>query len=281
MRYSVNPQKAMEINDLKPDFEKIACALNFDESIKKQLSLTWESMEKGEIPYEVKDNINLKALLEEFNLESFYNDFLFLAYYIKGINAPQEDIREKLELISKKNDELVFALKILLAYKENALKIDIKHKKENISTSITSNKLIQVIKESLLEYFSKTPLFFQQGIAEMGEKRESQDWKEYWKEYIDFIISEKQKVASKKGRKKQIPLMPIYIIELQRYLQEYTEIKAEEGISISRRQSLFIFKFLSLIGIIQYDKLYWKEDNIRLILTKFRKEIKNYKILNS
>ena len=56
---------------------------------------------------------------------------------------------------------------------------------------------------------------------------------------------------------------------LQVYLQEFTEMKADEGIPISRIQASFIYKFLKIFNLIP-DNYGWQEDNIRHILNKFR-----------
>ena len=89
-----------------------------------------------------------------------------------------------------------------------------------------------------------------------------------WGNYLGMVIAEKN-IFLRKGRPKKHIFTGNYIDALQRYLQRYTDLKAEEETSISRSQASFIYKYLNLWGLIP-DNLNWEEDNIRHILDKFR-----------
>ncbi len=255
----------METNDLKPDFERIIQIMNLPESIaKKYLSERWEGIIKGRIPYAEKDIQELKALLEEFNLESCYNDFLFLANENQRLNKGITELKETASKFHGKQDELLYALKFLFNNDTENIILDLKEKIHINKTSISNQILIQVIKKALLEYFIETDIYIEQGFSKIEEIED-------WGRYFDFILLEKECYSVKKGRRSKHSLAGKTIDYLQKYLQEYSEIKAEKGTSISRRQASFIYKFLNIFEIIP-DKLAWEEDNIRHILTKYREK---------
>lgn len=264
----------MEIKELKPNFERIIHILNIPESHLKKShpSKIWESITNGVTYYDINHVNDLKSLLEEFNIEAFYSDITFFALSHVRREKELSGIKEWHNLVKGKDEDLLYTLKFLYDNDIQNVKIDLKNKKYNQSTSINNHELIQVIKKALLDYFIETDYYFEQGFSRPEEIKD-------WGEYINFIILEKECYSAKKGRKSKYPLAGRLIDSLQKYLQEYTEIKAEEGTTISRRQASFIYNLLNIFDLI-HDKLAFEEDNIRHILTKYREKQSKKKATN-
>jgi hypothetical protein len=265
----------MEINDLKPDFEKIISVFHsttiidddipISESSKllwKSIGKDWERIIKGEIPYESKDNINLTNLIKENSLEPYYNDLLFFAFRFIERNKGVDDINKWMKSIKGEKKELLNALKFLYDNEIIDTKIVLKHKTRNLSITINNQLLINLIKESLLKEFIDTDSYFKQEFIKPEEVED-------WGKYFSFLLLEEEAKQVKKGRKKKPGFTGSFIDTLQIYLQEYTELKADKEISISRKQASFIFKFLDVLDLIP-DSLTWEEDNIRHMVNKFR-----------
>lgn len=157
--------------------------------------------------------------------------------------------------------ELLQALKFLFDNELTDIRIEFKHKKKNLSVSINNVARIYSIRKVLIDLYIEDDIYFKQGWAEPDNIR-------YWGKYIDFIINKDSVHEPKKGRKTKHHSTGLLISFLQRYLQEYTEIKAEEGIVLSRSQATFISKFLKLLNFLK-DDYAWEEDNMRHILVKF------------
>lgn len=255
----------MNLEDLKPDFEKIKVAMQIPESHSKFLYDQWDGIISGKYSYDIKNNIKLITLLKENNLESFHYDFLFLAFRCRWIKASWDELKISHSKISGQHEEFNQVLEFLSRYDLTDIKIDVKHRAENLSASIRHRTTIGIIFDALVEYFLKHDSFIEQGFL---QPEEIQDLGKYLK----FVIEEEKvenKHIKKLGRKRKHGSTAIMINFLQNYLQNYTFLKAVEGISISRGQSTFIYKFLSILDIIP-DNLTWEEDNIRHILTKHR-----------
>lgn len=251
----------MEIKDLKPDFERIAFALDLNASVAPVfIDKYWQGISKGEIPYNLKDNESFKAFLNEHSLQAFYNDLLFLAFQFLRKNKTSVKFKEQVERLSGRDKELLESLKFLYD-NFKSLKIVIKHKTENLSTSINNKQLIFEVRKALTEYYMMNDIYFKLGFSKEEKILD-------WGIYLGMVIAEKN-IYSRKGRPKKHIFTGSYIDALQTYLQGFTELKAEEGTSISRSQASFIYKFLNLLGLIP-DNLSWEEDNIRHILDKFR-----------
>lgn len=255
----------MNIQDLKPDFERIAFALDLNASASHVfIDKYWHGISQGEIPYNLKDNESFMALLKEHSLQVYYNDLLFLAFQFLRRNNTSIKFEEQRERFSGLKKELLNSLKFLYDY-DKSIKIVIKHKTENLSASVNNKQLIFIIRKALTEYFMMNDIAFKGGFSKEENIKD-------WGYYLGLVIAEKN-LYSKKGRPKKHIFTGNYIDALQKYLQEFTELKAEEVTSISRSQASFIYKFLNLFGLIP-DNLSWEEDNIRHILDRFREKKK-------
>lgn len=263
----------MDIKDLKPDFERIASLYSIisitDIPIPERKNFflkiyhkEWQSIINGDISYEIKDNTNLKKLIADYSLTDNYSDFIFLAFRFTKKEGAGEDFKRYMKLIPGKKKELLKALEIAYMNELEEIKIVLKHRIKNLSVSINNQILLGKIREALLNEFIETDLYFQQGFV---KPEDIPDWGKYFK----FINIEEEAKPIKKGRKRK-PSQGNNIDILQLYLQLFTDLKASKEISISRKQASFIFKFLSELNLMP-DNLYWKEDNIRHIVTKFRK----------
>lgn len=262
----------MDIKDLKPDFERIAIALDLNASVAPFfIDKYWNGISKGEIPYNIKDNESFKAFLNENSLQAFYNDLLFLAFQFLRRNKTSEKLKEQKERLSGRDMELLESLKFLYD-NFKSLKIVIKHKTENLNKSINNKQLIFEIRKALTEYYMMNDIYFKAGFSKEENIKD-------WGYYLGLVIAEKN-IFSRKGRPKKHIFTGSYIDALQTYLQEFTELKAEEGTSISRSQASFIYKFLNQWGLIP-ENLSWEEDNIRHILDKFRAKKKQAQKLNN
>lgn len=251
----------MEIQDLKPDFERIAFALDLNASTAPFfIDKYWQGISKGEIPYNIKDNESFKVFLNEHSFQALYNDLLFLAFQFLRKNKTLVKLKEQSERLSGRDKELHESLKFLYD-NFKSLKIVIKHKTENLSTSINNKQIIFEVRKALTEYYIMNDIYFKVGFSN-AEKIQD------WGNYLGMVIAEKN-IFLRKGRPKKHIFTGNYIDALQRYLQRYTDLKAEEETSISRSQASFIYKYLNLWGLIP-DNLNWEEDNIRHILDKFR-----------
>jgi len=270
-----SPISENSIKELMPNLERLESLLDVKSNLVKSpfnLYSIWHDIEAEKVAYEVRDNIKLKSLLEENNLESQRNDLLFLAHTYLGIVKGWKEIKDTWKPIIGKGDELLNALKFFYDNDSGKIKIDIKHLTFNKSTSIRNQLLLNVIKEALLHYFIETDSFFEFGLADPAEIKD-------WGKYIDFVISEEglqESQIKKKGRKKKHQQTGRMIDWLQKYLQEFTNIKAEENIPIARSQALFIYEFLAAINVLP-EESFWKEDTIRHILLKERKKISRRK----
>ena len=74
-----------------------------------------------------------------------------------------------------------------------------------------------------------------------------------------------------KGRKPKHKYLGAFAHILQSYLQNNTYLKAEEGISISNQQAVFIYSFLDILGIVKISEGSFEVDYIRKYINKHRK----------
>jgi hypothetical protein len=261
----------MEINEMKPNLERIEKLLEdqnyyypygnpFQEP--EHPFFLWQYIEETKLQYEHKEFRKIKAILKEYQLEALQNDFLFLAFNFLVWIKHWKYWEESLHSTFRKKEELIYVLKFLHDYNESEIKIDFKHLQKNISTSIKNQILLNVIKKALLEHFIENDFWAIKGIKKPEEVKD-------YREYFGFLIAERESYIKKKGRKEKHLYTGRMIDSLQNYLQEYTDMKADENIPISRNQALFIYKFLDALDIFP-EKLAWEEDNMRLILVKLR-----------
>lgn len=250
----------MKLEHLKPDIGRIEIIFGYTDFTKHLLHKEWEGISNGVIPYPVMENLALLALFKEYELDSFKNDLLFIAH--KCQKQKKEDLRTKdfLKSISGSTEEHIEALNFLFDHDPSEIKIDIKHKTKNVSVSIKNVILIYRLREALHNLYVEDCSYFNSGMLDPDEIT---DWEGYYK----LLMNLEDGFVKRKGRKRKHHSTGRYINYLKNYLQEYTHLKAESGILISRGQASFIFKFLDAIGFID-DEFAWKEDNIRLILSK-------------
>ncbi len=251
----------MEHEILKPDFGRMEAIFGYNNLTRHLLSQEWEGICKGTIPYPVKENPALLALFEEYGLDSFKNDLLFIAHKCQKQKMMDLRTMEFMKSISGSSEQHLEALKFLFEHDLSELKIDIKHKTKNVSVSIKNVILLFRIREALHNLYIEECSYFNTGELDPDEITD-------WEGYFNLVTNLEGGFVKRKGRKKKHHSTGRYVNYLKIYLQEYTPLKAENGILISRSQASFIFKFLEAIGFID-DEFAWKEDNIRLILSKY------------
>jgi len=262
----------MEQNELKPDFQKVAFALDSKRS-HSQFYKDWKDIIQGKIHLEIKDNASFEALLKEYKLQACYDDLLFLACIFKRERRFSEMLSKYADHIPGKDIEILHVLRFLFTHKTEDIKITIKHRTQNNSVSINNKPLIEEIRKALLNYFIEYETDFEQ---ELKKPQQVNDWITC----IDSMINNTEKPFKQKGRKRKHAATGKYIDAFQRYLQEFTELKADEGIPISRKQASFIYKFLNIFELIP-DNLSWEPDNIRHILKNFKEDQAKLKLYRS
>jgi hypothetical protein len=257
----------MALKELKPDFERVGLAYNAfvvnltDLDITYFVKVQWKKRIKGEVPYDIKDNSNINLLLKKYSLESHYKEFIFLAsIFIADSQINMRDFIEYNNLRPGKYKELRNANKFFQDNRLRDIKIVIKNKTKNLSTAIDNILLIDLLRDAISKEYEKDIVYI-----EPLKMKEEEDQ--------GVVYMDKELAEVKKGRKRNPNSLGRNIAALQIYLQEFTELKAEEGILISRSQASFIYEFLDLIGIISKD-LAWKEDNIRHIYLKYKERLK-------
>jgi len=221
-----------------------------------ELKPTIQGEEKGIPAEQIEMKNNIKALLEEYNLQAFLANFLVFAEKFINMKLGWQEFEKDMNLISTKHDELISALNLLLK-NPNEIRIDIKHTRIKEAVSIRNPYLIQIIKAALILEYQHIDLFIEEGLVQPEEISD-------WAKYLDFAIVEGKALNPLKhqGRKMKHGKTTIMIYSLQKFLQENSYI--------SRKQALFIYKFLTIIKIIP-DNLAWKEDNIRHLVTRYKR----------
>jgi len=223
-------------------------------------------IQKGDFP-EGKENKNLEALLSDFNLEAFREDFKALDSIIQAL---QKDfiqhsgfLMELKEASASKLKELIQALQFF--NQKRQIKATFKDMQKLKSVTIQNQDLINIILEALIRQLFNHLANYQIKI----QPEEIQDWGQF----LSWL--EEESNPSKKGRPEKEMISGFLIDLLQKYLQRHTEIKADLGIELSRRQASFIGQYLSSIGIIEADNLAWLEDNIRHTFNNFSRKAKS------
>ncbi len=273
----MNPEN--QPNQQKPNLERIAEALSIDweelDNIPLDSAKSWiiqkelEKVEKGKISY--PDNPILEELLKEYHLESMLPDFRYLGYYFSYWYKIFELFNPN-QLTSRIN---IFAFEILQALhylqENNQVEIRINSLQEKGGITIQSPDLIGIIQEKLFEYFKEHHFLHPSGY----NPENISDWGEHIKEAFKVV---KTKV-SKRGRKQGNFQVKRISFTVWKYLQNYTEIKAEAGAGYSREQARFIFRFLEIHGMIENpDLITRKEDVISYYLKTYNQSrIRNQK----
>jgi hypothetical protein len=247
----------MELEELKPNFRKIYKVITFS----KNFPLQWEKIVKKEIQYEIANNVKITLLLKRFNLISFRNDLLFIAYCIRehymNFILTQEEL-QKMPLY-----ELAKILKIMRNNK-NLIRVHIENSENKESVLIKDENVIHHIRGTLLNIWA---LRINPNKLTDYKKDNSLYYSfiEYLENQIDKTLSKKVNDRNKKrGKKSKNPHLGMYIDSLQKYLQNYTSIKGKS--MISNKQGLIIYLLLSELRIIDTKYLY-PQDNIRIIVT--------------
>jgi len=276
----MNPENQQnQQNQQKPNFERFAYLILPDwasavpksapsifESWINNYQNEWENIEKGKISY--PENPLLEELLQEYHMEAFLPDFRYLGFtFLKWKNAENNFFSRKKELKGF-HFELIQALHFLK--QNNQVEIKIQSKVANGGITIQNPELINIIRQGIFDYFKENDLMlfvgkpYPENIADFGE-------------YIEQRFQEEKANTSQKGRKRGSYQIKRIIFHLWKYLQEYTEIKAEAGAEYSREQARFIFRFLEIHGMIENpDLIARKEDVISYYLKTYKQSrIKN------
>lgn len=274
----MNPE--YQPNQQKPNLERIAELLvpewasdkdgipdSVIDSWNEKLQKEWEKIEKGKISY--PDNPFLEGLLKEYHLESMLPDFRFLGYWLPVWNEAGKVFQQLPNRIVSFAFELIQALHYM--QENNQVEIKINSLQEKGGITIQSPDLIGIIQEKLFEYFKEHHFLHPSG----HNPENISDWGEHIKEAFKVV---KTKV-SKRGRKQGNFQVKRISFTVWKYLQEFTEIKAEAGAGYSREQARFIFRFLEIHGMIENpDLIARKEDVISYYLKTYKQSrIRNQK----
>lgn len=253
-------------NQQKPNFDWMDWIFN---PVKKSdLVKIWE---KGKISYPVNPQLEELLKMEEYHLEAFLPDFRFMGFmfsdWIKHEKEGKE-IEKNLLL------EELQALKFLHENKRNSIKIKINTNIDSKGISIKNPVLIDVINESLINFFMKEDKYykFDKYFNKINPSYPNFDI-DSWGKYLDFRFSKEKEKAFRKGRKIESIALYKIVYLLQKYLQVFTELKAEEGAGYSNKQGRFIFSFLEIHGLIDNlieKKVSRKEDIILHYLDSYR-----------
>lgn len=244
----------------KPDFERISKAFGDN----PELLMFVESQPEVIDSYNsitLPDKESLIALLTEYNQLNFLNDYYFLACKFTLWKQDKFEAKSSNQLEKSKRKELLKALKLM--YSER-FEVDIRSSKFKSKAIIKNSELKNIIKESLFNLFVKREVAFVLRWAKVEEV-------ENFEALFSFLLEAEREKA---GRHKEQLLTGACSNYLQRYLQEFTDLKTE-GITISNQQALFIYKFLNILNFFK-EELSYKEDNIRKILNSHRDCINNY-----
>jgi len=245
----------------EPNFERIKDSIVSASAEVYQLESVWIKLKLGKL-----DNFSsasLEELLKEYNLEMLISDFLLLGHFfsehMKKVKPSNQQIKNNTEI------ELLQTLNLLLNNNEG-IKIDF-YKKSQHEATIQDKILIKFIKEGLLEYLKR-------------RYSSSYDWNyldidKDWEKYIKDRLLELKKESRKRGRPNENRHLINMIFSLWKYLQNYTELKADEGKTYSNRQAKFIFQFLKIHALIN-QSISNEKDIIGYYLKTYVKTRKRY-----
>jgi hypothetical protein len=259
----------------KPNFERIAQSNILDWSQFTDYIVNipsynykWKLISEGKISY--PENQFLMPLLEEYHLENMFPDFKYMGFMFSEWN---DFYLNRTNEISEKNKfdlELFQAIKLLQHF-EKGISINI-IRKQKLQASIQNQDLIKIIYKGLIEYFREEHQFDYDILhSEPNKKFESVFGKD-WDDYLEFLLSKVKAKTSKKGRPNHSQYIKKMINCLWKYLQEYTDFKAEEGKVYSNDQARFIYNFLHILGLIdKTNKRFNKQDIIGYYLMANKK----------
>jgi len=245
----------------EPNFERIKDSIVSASAEVYQLESVWIKLKLGKL-----DNFSsasLEELLKEYNLEMLISDFLLLGHFfsehMKKVKPSNQQIKNNTEI------ELLQTLNLLLNNNEG-IKIDF-YKKSQHEATIQDKILIKFIKEGLLEYLKR-------------RYSSSYDWNyldidKDWEKYIKDRLLELKKESRNRGRPNENRHLINMIFSLWKYLQNYTELKADEGKTYSNRQAKFIFQFLKIHALIN-QSISNEKDIIGYYLKTYVKTRKRY-----
>lgn len=194
----------------------------------------------------------LEILLSENHMTDLLSDFKLLAYIFTEWMEGKED-NESIRNKKNKEFELLNSLKILLTEKDITLKILRKH---NSNDQIKSPELIEVIKQSLIEYFKKNDNeykfmylneFLFRGLIEIPKFDETDS-----ENYFESRIQKYKRQNIKRGAVvKHSDTINKMVQKLHLYLESFTRLKAKPNSVYSNEQVRFIFRFLEIFNLIE------------------------------
>lgn len=249
----------------KPNFERITqsfrqCKSLRDEIIIEGLINDWESISQREIDW-IKISL-LEDLLKEYEMDMFLPDFLLIGFhFIEKIKDHEKYRIEKPTKGDIYEAELFNALELLLN-NDKDISIEI-YRKQIHQVSIHNPILIRKIKEALHEKMEA-------GYTGRYYSEYQLDIKADWGKYIKGKLTKIKESSPRKGRPKENNQLKSMIFCLWNYLQNNTQLIADNGKTYSRRQARFIFSFLEIHKLID-QSITNKEDVIAYYLNTFKK----------
>jgi hypothetical protein len=251
------------MTDHKPDFDKIRNCY--------PKSYVWRKIDfpQGiwEKHHERIDEVaaKLEGFLAEFELQSHQANFFYFAIHFYHF----QDVLKQFKPLHKYIEqplEMLQALQFTMKHCVLQTSITMKDKKKNESVKIEQPLVIHTIFEALKALWIEHDTQIEQGIVHPEKVKN-------WELYIDMRIEEMEaKAKKKKGRPKRESQKKILMDVVQKYLQQYTSHKADEGIEVSNQQAGIIFKYMDALDAFS-EKLSWGADNIKTSLKKYREEL--------
>lgn len=209
-------------------------------------------------------------LLERHNLIEFQDDILFVTtIFHHNIPIAKSLASDSLRNEARKHYEILKFLKILSEKNQTELELEIKVKDKNKIDSIiidnpnSVNKIIEAIYDATFYGYANRKEYIPTDL-------ENRPFPKLRDLTLEFLESQLQSLRSKKGRKKGISgYSAQFMSALLKYLNHETQLKSEPGTKCSNFQAKFLFDLMTILGLVDYDKLtiLYPEDYIRAILS--------------
>lgn len=194
---------------------------------------------------------DLTGLIKTEGLQQYYNNLMHMALLFLCVDIGSIEMNLQRNINQKIRKELNEALQLIKSSKKSDISITIKNKSILNKAEISSQHITEKITKLIAEEYDKKYLLIS---ADKG----------------CYHLYSWPNPNMPKGRKPKHENLGYFSHMLQSYLQEYTHLKAEEGISISNQQAKFIYSFMDILAIIDIPEGSYEIDYIRKYLKKYR-----------